>query len=286
MPAFVDEPLDRADARRTDAEGLRALLARPDARVLAFWRADPYLADGRPVLVAADLQPDAPTVFLGLDGEAPVFARSLAGSAPPPLAGAPADLRMAVGAMSPADGSVLGTARALFSWHHRHGFCSRCGVPTAPAHGGWRRLCPGCGTEHFPRVDPVAIMRIEQGDALLLGRSPAWPSGMWSCLAGFVEPGETVEAACAREAHEEAGVRVRDVRYVGSQPWPFPGSLMLGLACTAEGREVRVDPAELEAARWFDRDEVAALVARTHRDSAIPPATAIAHRLVASWLDG
>jgi NAD+ diphosphatase len=293
MPAFLDEPLDRADALRADAIVLGGMLARPDARVLPFWRGDPYVAGAG--VVPAFAGPEAPqadglTVFLGLDGAIPVFARALQGSRPPTDQvsalgpGAFRDLRGAVGAMSARDASIVGTARSLLSWHERHGFCARCGSPTTPTLGGWKRGCESCGAEHFPRVDPVVIMRIEHRDALLLGRSAGWPAGMWSCLAGYVEPGETIEAATSREVWEESGVRVREVRYVASQPWPFPSSLMVGVACTAEGTSVCVNAAELEEAAWFDRAACRAMVEGTHPECAIPPPAAIAHHLIGGWV--
>ncbi|MEO6041935.1 MAG: NAD(+) diphosphatase, partial [Croceibacterium sp.] len=177
--------------------------------------------------------------------------------------------------------------RSVTDWHARHRFCARCGSPTLPAKAGWQRNCPACGAQHFPRTDPVAIMLVEHAGKLLLGRAPRFPPGRYSALAGFVEPGESVEDAVAREVFEEAGVRVREVRYVASQPWPFPSQLMLGCHALADDPALTVDPSELEDARWFTRAEVAeALDAGEQSTSFVgPPRQAIAHSLLAWWLE-
>ncbi len=191
--------------------------------------------------------------------------------------------------LSPALEGALAQGEHLLNWHRRARFCGVCGGETAAEAGGCRRRCASCGAEHFPRTDPVAIMLVHDGAGrCLLGRGPHFAPGMVSCLAGFVEPGETLEAAVARETFEEAGVRVRSVRYLCSQPWPFPGSLMLGCVAGAEPGEVRFDPAELEACRWFGRDEVVAMLEERHADGLkLPQPFAIAHHLVCAWaLDG
>jgi NAD+ diphosphatase len=179
---------------------------------------------------------------------------------------------------------MLAAAKALMDWHARHRFCSNCGAPTEVAVAGWRRDCPICKALHFPRTDPVVIMLAVDGDACLLGRQPRFPKGMYSALAGFVEPGETIEAAVRREIREEAAVTCRAVQYFASQPWPFPASLMIGCFAEAEGRSLEIDRVELEDARWFSRDEAVSLVERRHPDHlSAPTPMAIAHHLLKHW---
>jgi NAD+ diphosphatase len=181
---------------------------------------------------------------------------------------------------------ILAMAKSLLDWHRRHRFCSACGAPSAPTQAGFRRDCTACGTQHFPRTDPVVIMLISDGERCLLGRQSRFLPGMYSCLAGFLEPGETVEDAVRRETFEEAGVRVGAVRYVASQPWPFPANLMIGCRAEALGEEIVVDRSELEDARWFGRDEVAAMLDGRHPDGLRGPVRmAIAYHLIRGWLD-
>jgi NAD+ diphosphatase len=199
--------------------------------------------------------------------------------------------------LAPADLATYGVARALVDWHARHRFCARCGARTRLVKGGWQRDClpreeGGCEAQHFPRTDPVTIMLVEHSGRLLLGRQPRFPPKAFSALAGFVEPGETIEEAVAREVFEEAGVRVRDVRYIATQPWPFPSQLMIGCYCTAVNDRLTIDKTELDDARWFTRAEVQnAMMAG--RDGAMqdelipfvpPPPVAIAHHLLKWWL--
>jgi NAD+ diphosphatase len=246
-------------------------------------------------------------VFLGFDGprrpQAARFATDLPGwQAPdaPPIAGfadatrqihpdlpagtAFAELRGVMGVLSPTDAMLAATARALTGWHTTHGFCAACGAATLPAQGGWQRNCPACGAHHFPRTDPVVIMLVLHGNRTLIGRNAAWPPGMYSCLAGFVEPGETVEAAVRREVAEEAGIAVGAVAYVASQPWPFPASLMIGAVAVAMHDRITVDTTELEDARWIDREEMATVMGGHHADIRAPRPGAIAAHLIASWL--
>ena len=184
---------------------------------------------------------------------------------------------MSVGLLDASEAPTYAAALSLAGWHARHRFCANCGQPTEPVRGGWSRHCPACSADHFPRVDPVVIMLAEHDGDLLLGRQPHYPPNRYSALAGFVEVGETLEAAVARELHEEAGIRVADVRYVASQPWPFPSSLMIGCTARALGRELTVDTTELEDARWFSRAEVAAALAGDP-DAAVPAAAEGRHR--------
>jgi NAD+ diphosphatase len=196
------------------------------------------------------------------------------------------DLRsIAAGGLVPApEASVLATAKAVLSWHARRSFCSNCGAKTHIGAAGWRRECPNCGVHHFPRTDPVVIMLATDGESCLLGRQPRFPKGMYSALAGFLEPGETIEQAVRREIMEEAGIQCGEVRYFASQPWPFPSSLMIGCFVDAESRTIKVDQVELEDARWFARDEVRAMLEKRHPDRlAAPIPMAIAHHLIKAW---
>ncbi|MDI6625870.1 MAG: NAD(+) diphosphatase, partial [Brevundimonas sp.] len=188
------------------------------------------------------------------------------------------------------DAAMAGTAKSLFDWRRRHGFCAACGIQTEDACGGWKRVCPACSTEHFPRVDPVTIMLAvyRGGDEprCLLGRQASWPEGRMSALAGFLEPGETIEEACAREIEEEAGLTVTAVRYHSSQPWPFPSQLMIGLVCEVDSEDAAPDQTELEAVAWLTRDEARACLAGTHPTIKAPPKIAIARTLLQAWVDG
>lgn len=231
--------------------------------------------------------------LLGLADGVPHFVLPLHAAALAALAEAPdllvTDLRsIAIGEMvSPEELSELATAKAMIAWHARRTFCSNCGHRLGVAEGGWRRDCPECGAQHFPRTDPVVIMLIEDGDDCLLGRSARFAPGMWSCLAGFVEPGETFEEAVRRETLEETGVRTGAVTYLASQPWPFPMSVMIGMRGKALSREIAIDANELEAARWFSRDEARLLLTRTHPDGlTAPPRMAIAHHLLRAFVEG
>jgi NAD+ diphosphatase len=285
MIPFSGMPLDRADAVRGDP----ARLAELRAGGLRL-RMDGLLpATESDALVLDPLEgTDGELVFLGLQGERGVFAAVPAeGNVEP--AYAQRQIWALLGLLSADDLALYGTARSVLDWHARHRFCARCGHRTQPAKGGWQRDCPSCGANHFPRVDPVTIMLVEHrdGDRLLLGRNARFPAGSYSALAGFVEPGETVEEAVAREVMEEAGVRVRDVRYVASQPWPFPSQLMIGCHAVAEGENITVDPSELEDARWFERAEIDEAMEKGEASTGFraPTARAIAHHLLRWWLE-
>ena len=195
-----------------------------------------------------------------------------------------AELRQAMTRLSPLDAEIAATAKGVLDWHRTHGFCANCGSPTDAGKAGWMRGCAGCGRMHFPRTDPVVIMLITRGNSVLLGRSPAWPEGFFSCLAGFMEPGETLEAAVRREVWEETGIRVGPVSYLSSQPWPFPGSLMLGAHGEAISEQIEIDPEEIAEAIWLSREDMAEVLAGNH--ARILPARegAIAHFLLQNWL--
>ena len=188
---------------------------------------------------------------------------------------------------APGEAATYAAARSVLDWHCRHRFCANCGGATALFRAGWARRCDGCGAEHFPRVDPVVIMIAEHHGRALLGRQAAWPQGRYSALAGFLEPGESMEEAVAREIFEEAGVRVANVRYVASQPWPFPSSLMMACVADAEDDSLTLDANELEDAIWVSRDEVRAVLAGEATTPFLaPPPYAIAHTLLTAWAQG
>lgn len=285
--AFAGSGLDRADHIRADADALARLMDWR-ARLLRLDGLDPQIdPDGNLAWgTLADAAADSELVFLGLAQGKACFAEvsvGLIGSV------APANPRLwaAMSALGSAELATYGTARALVDWHARHRYCARCGNPTVLAKGGWQRSCTNavCKGEHFPRVDPVTIMLVEHEGMLLLGRQPRFPPRRYSALAGFLEPGESIEEAVAREVKEEAGVTVRDVRYVASQPWPFPSSLMIGCHSFAESPELTVDHTELEEADWFSREEIAAAMAGDESGRLLtPPSQAIAHHLLKWWL--
>ena len=231
------------------------------------------------------------TVFLGLRDGAAVFGMGIASAAAEKLIGrddvAVSELRgMAMQGAVPAEElSAVAMAKSLVTWHQRHGFCANCGAKTAMREGGWKRECPSCKAEHFPRTDPVVIMLVTKGDKCLMGRQSRFMTGMYSCLAGFVEAAETIEDAVKREVFEEAGIRCTDVAYYMTQPWPYPSSLMIGCTARALNDDIVVDRIELEDARWFDRDEARLMLTRKHPDGlAGPHPFAIAHHLLGRWV--
>ena len=183
------------------------------------------------------------------------------------------------------DAAILATAKQMFEWRRRHRYCAVCGQPSEAMDGGWKRKCPACETEHFPRTDPVVIMLPYHGDRCMLGRQEAWPKGMFSALAGFLEPGESIEEACARELNEEAGLHAVKVRYHSTQPWPYPSSLMIGLIAEVEDEDGSPDQTELSEVRWFTRDEARDLIAGKLDGVAAPGKLAIAHQLIKAWVE-
>ncbi|MEK7343016.1 MAG: NAD(+) diphosphatase [Pseudomonadota bacterium] len=287
LPGFVGGTLDRADHIRTNAALLADTFADPAARLLLLDGLEPVAADGH--LVLEPLEPDDRVeehVLLGIDTEGrPIFARLVADLGPNLI---PTPRSRAIAGELPAEEVALyGTARSLVHWHARHPFCSICGAATLPAKAGWARRCTACHAEHFPRTDPVVIMLAEHDGRVLLGRQHSWPQGRYSALAGFVEPGETIEEAVARELHEEAGVRVHSVRYVMSQPWPFPSSLMIACICTAQDDALTLDETEIEHAFWCDAAGVrAAMAEEPDAPFLAPPQMAVAWHLLDHWLAG
>ena len=286
--AFTGALLDRADHVRQDPTKLAALMG-SDARLLKLNGLAPQVGDTGQLQwgTLADAEPDADLVFLGLlDGKgcfAAVPGVGSQGIEPP----APA-LWRAMTMMSPEDLATYGGARSLVDWHARHRHCARCGSPTKLGKGGWQRNCTNdaCKGEHFPRVDPVTIMLVEHEGKVLLGRQPRFPDRFFSALAGFVEPGESIEEAVRREILEEAGVVARDVTYVVSQPWPFPSSLMIACHSHTDDPAITIDVNELEEARWFSREEVEyAMTGAQDGTFVAPPPFAVANNLMRWWLD-
>jgi NAD+ diphosphatase len=310
---FAVDWFDRGSYRREDPIEVARLRALNDARVLLIARDMPVLRNsemgldslmpiseigslgGAEVEALLGLAPDGAPIFGALLADAAVEQRSDSGDGflDRRILVVPGredlkliDLRsIAVSGLVPADqAAMLAAAKALMHWHAHHRFCANCGALTDVAIAGWRRDCKVCKATHFPRTDPVVIMLAIDGDACVLGRQPRFPKGMYSALAGFVEPGETIEAAVRREIWEEAGVLCGAVRYFASQPWPFPASLMIGCFAEADGRSLKVDAVELEDARWFTRDEASAMIERRHPDRlAAPTPVAIAHHLLKQW---
>jgi NAD+ diphosphatase len=296
---YTESALDRAAAMRSDQGALAALAA--DSRVAHYVIGGELIVLKRPEGVFEPLFTSSEvsalgivreTVFLGLAAGAGRFG---CGLDVPTIEALKArgdlvisDLRsIAVQGMVAAEHlPPLAEAKALLAWHARHRFCAVCGAATVLIEGGWRRHCPSCQSEHFPRTDPVVIMLATDGDRCLLGRQARFLPGMWTCLAGFVEPGENIEEAVRREILEEAGIQVGRVVYFASQPWPFPMSLMIGCHAQATSTDIVVDLNELEGARWFERDAVAKMLLKQHPDGlTTPPPVAIAHHIIRAWLE-
>ena len=287
--------VDRAGERRKDAEWIAARMHDPRSRFTPVWEHRNLVVPGDPPraawLTAADAAPLVEAagyaVLLGVEGGTTYFylpvAEERSGDPAITAAGEWGDLRRYGLLMEPADAGLLAFARGMAHWHARHGFCGVCGWRTEVREAGHLRACtnPACGTHHFPRTDPAVIMRVQHGERCLLGRQRAWDAGVYSVLAGFVEPGESLEDAVAREVMEESGVAVRDVRYHSSQPWPFPASIMIGFTAEAATHEIRLDD-ELEEARWFTRDELRS----GSGPRALPPPVSIARHIIDRWLRG
>ena len=282
--AFSGNPLDRASYSRADAAWLTS--QRAAGLFLPFWQTRPFVMGNRAGFLPGRREWDSHLcVFLGLDGAQPLFAVDLPGDTEPALDGGSfQDMRAAAFVLPKRDTAIAGQAKALLDWHKRHGFCPNCGHETQFADAGYKRICPRCGAEHFPRTDPVVIMLPVLGDQCLIGRNKRFPPLLFSAFAGFVEPGESMEEAVRRELLEEVELKVADVRYHATQPWPFPSSLMLGCYATALGPDFRIDGHEIEAARWLSKDEARARLANQIEDEMrLPVAIAIAHHLIRDW---
>jgi len=298
---FAGNPLDRASYRRSDEAWIAEQLANPQSLAIALWNGKPLIETAKEggvqiAYLAADMArvlsagPER-LLFMGLWKETPIFALDVEGDVDPadgPLEGLGRfeDLRAIAVTLPGADAAMIATAKSMFEWRRKHRHCANCGATTDVIEGGWKRVCPACTTQHFPRTDPVVIMLATKGERCLLGRQAAWPKGMYSALAGFLEPGESIEEACARELFEEAAVRATSVRYHSTQPWPYPSSLMIGLIAEIETDEAVADNIEIDEVRWFSRADAGALIRGELADAKAPPGMAIAHQLIKAWADG
>jgi len=305
MIPFAGNPLNRASEKRLEAHWIESRLHDPSSLIFPMWRLEPFLLgpeNSLPPIPLGLLKPGvaevlaadgAPCIFLGLDGNRAVFALDVSAAENPAKAGPLAglgffrDARAAGQLVSIQEAAIIAQAKALIDWHQRHGFCPKCGAPTRLMDAGYRRLCEKCNSEHFPRVDPVVIMLATDGEACLVGRGKLFPQGMFSALAGFIEPGETIEEAVRRELMEEASVRVGEVSYWATQPWPFPSSLMIGCFAKAANRDVKVDQSELAELRWIERKVARELIEGKRVDGImVPPPIAIAHHLIKAFALG
>jgi NAD+ diphosphatase len=297
---FAGNPLDRASDRRIDPAWIAAQLESPDALGVALWTGRALVEPGKdgglqiaylPGKMAQELAGGAERLlFLGLWKDTPVFAVDLGGGTDPSEGalegmGRFEELRVVALDLPEPDAAILATARAMFEWRRRHDHCAACGEPTLIVDGGWKRQCPACEAEHFPRTDPVVIMLPWCGERCMLGRQGSWPKGVFSALAGYMEPGESIEEACARELFEEAGLLTAKVAYHSSQPWPYPSNLMIGLIAEVENDQAAPDQTELAEVRWFTRPEARALLAGELSDARCPPRSAIAHQLIKAWAE-
>ena len=307
MNTFSGNPLNRASDRRKDAAWIAEQLASPDSLGLALWNGKPFVekaTDGGtqiaylPAKMVEELAGGGRErlLFMGLWKETAIFAVDLEGAADPadgPLQGLGRfeEMRGLAMRLPATETAILGTAKGMFEWRRKHGYCSVCGQASEPAEGGWKRQCPSCKAEHFPRTDPVVIMlAVHSGpegvDRCMLGRQEMWPKGMFSALAGFLEPGETIEEACARELEEEAGLKTLSVAYHSTQPWPFPNSLMIGLIAQVENDDAAPDQTELSEVKWFTKAEARDLLAGKVEGLGAPGGMAIAHQLIKAWAEG
>jgi len=299
---FAGNPLDRVSERRRDKEWITALLASPDSRVLPLYDLKPAIHDmespaleWQPIHVWRErVEAGATCIFLGLgdDGRAH-FAVDATGADSVSNAKADSvDVRTLAPLVPSGEAAILAEARSLLDWHARHGYCAQCGSPTSVSSAGWTRRCPNCRASHYPRSDPVTIMLVVRGERALLGRNKRRPGQRFSCLAGFMEPGETPEEAVRREVREESGVKVGRVKYLAAQPWPFPSTLMMGFLAEGVSEDITIDPEELAEARWFERREIREMVARAANGEddpmrvSIPQPLAIAHHLCRRWSNG
>lgn len=289
---FANSPLSRVNIEKDQEAFFKARLADPKSLVIPLWRGDPLMSEGRPAFLSIEalsqFPKNADVILLGLkEGRAyfavDVSAAASAETAPFAEIGEYLQLRIAAGVLSPDDLAIIGQARWFFEWRRKHRFCAACGGETRLEAGGAKSRCLSCEEEHFPRINPVAIVLAIHDGACLLGRGHQFPPGFVSALAGFVEAGETPEECARRELFEEAGVVIDDVRYQFSQPWPFTCSLMMGFLAEAEGRDLTVDTEELAEARWFDKTDVQAVLNGETRDFNVPPKFTIARQLLERW---
>lgn len=304
---FGGSGMDRAPDLRA---GWKDLIKAGEGQCIVLWRGKPLMAEAGLVRIALDspmlAETKVPLVFVGKEDDGTlIFAADISAWEPAlqdigtvgqfvdaslqthpaaPEGAVFAELRSVMTKLTARDAEIVASAKANFEWHRTHRFCSKCGNPSDMTMGGWERQCPSCGAKHFPRTDPVVIMLITHGNRVLMGRSHFWPEGMYSLLAGFVEPGEPIEAAVRREVYEESGIRVGQVDYLSSQPWPFPNSLMFGCHGHALTDEIKIDPEEIEDALWVSREDMTLALAGDHPK--IKPARrgSIAHFLLQRWL--
>ena len=311
MP-LAEKPVDRAAHHRGDAAWLEEARGRTDVLVFLMSAGEPFMEganpSGGPGFGQTYRGPARPLfwlgpeafdlgaggeIFIGKDTQGtPIFALDMGPDWTPtgtPVEGLGEcqDMRAAAQLLSPLEANIAATARGLFEWHRRHGHCANCGAKTDVVEAGWKRACPSCGAEHWPRTDPVAIMLAHREDKCLLARQTGWPAGFVSALAGYVEPGETVEQAAVRELEEEAGIKAdaAAAEYLFCQPWPFPSSLMMGILIPALSEEISVEQDELEAAYWVTRDEARQMLAGSHPQFFCPPPMAVAHHILKAWVE-
>lgn len=311
--AFSGNPLDRADKMRLDPEIFGDILRRDDARVVLLAGESREGPDGGRIQIPGDCRiltdmvgdiawqkpsklrflPVGTTIFLGLENDAPRYAAMLNGSADDfddLFVADNAKFRDGRGIAFKLNGAhpslgIIAQAKSMLLWHESHRYCAKCGAESNLVKAGYERECPSCGAKHFPRTDPVVIMMVRRGDKALVGRGKGWPEGHYSALAGYVEPGESLEEAVAREIYEEVGLKATKVTYKASQPWPWPSTLMVGMEAWVEEGDITLDKDELEDAIWITKDDVLASMKEQHEYRLVPPPFAIAHNLVKSWVE-